>query len=231
MRKILISLLIVLLLVVVYLMGFNGLNLLGTEVLSIFQIKDKSDMLDLKLQEVSTLTSVDQPKTLASLNDSAKQLRITKEEYNDIILNSTPEEIEQATHGIKYEMDFIWTKVGNHATKNGITLRLVTKPNSSGVDSKYDLEFTATGAYTSISEFVESLENDSSLNFQIENFRIQRYNGSTDVLQADFKVKNLGIDINESLQSGNTQSGSTNSNNTQSNSTNDTSSGQTESNS
>lgn len=197
MRKILIIVLIVLLLVTGYFMIFNGFNIMGIEVLSVFGIKDRSDALDRDLQKVSTLTSVDRPKAMADLNDSSKQLVIAKEEYNDKILYSTEEEIEQATHGIQFEMEYLWTKIGNHATKNGIVLKMEVKQSLSGVTNQYDLHFSATGSYVSISEFIASLENDSSLNFKIENTRVQPFEGNTQNLQAEFDVKEISIRIDK----------------------------------
>lgn len=197
MRKILIIVLIVLLLVTGYFMIFNGLNIMGIEVLSVFGIKDRSDALDRDLQAVSTLTSVDRPKAMADLNDSSKQLVIAKEEYNDKILYSTEEEIEQATHGIQFEMEYLWTKIGNHATKNGIVLKMEVKQSSSGVTNQYDLHFSATGSYVSISEFIAALENDSSLSFKIENTRVQPFEGNTQNLQAEFDVKEISIRIDQ----------------------------------
>ena len=195
MRKILIIILIAILLILGYFAIFQGLELLGLDVLSVLQIKDKSEELDSKLQRVSTLTSVDKPKAMTTLNESARQLMIEKEEYNDKILASSTEEIEALTQGIQYEMEYLWTKVGTHATKNGVTLRFEVNRSSSGVANKYDLSFTATGAYTSISEFVASLENDAALNFKIENFKIVPYQGGTTVLQSTFTVRNIGIRI------------------------------------
>lgn len=195
MRKILIIVLIVLLLVLGYFTVFKGLNVFGLEVLSVLQIKDKSEQLDEQLQKVSTLTSVDKPKAMSDLNDSAKQLTIAKEEYNDKILYSSEEEIEQATQGIKYEMEYLWTKIGNHATKNGIVLKLTVNQSSSGTAGQYDLSFVATGKYVSISEFIAALENDSSLNFKIENTKVMPFEGSTENLQATFNVKEISINI------------------------------------
>lgn len=197
MRKILIIALIVLLLVTGYFMIFNGLNIVGVQVLSVFEIKDKSDALDEDLQKISTLTSVDRPNAMVGLNDSAKQLVIAKEEYNDKILYSTEAEIEQATQGIQYEMEYLWTKIGNHATKNGIVLKMEVKQGSSGVQNQYDLHFSATGSYVSISEFIAALENDSSLNFKIENTKVQPFEGNTQNLQSEFDVKEISIRINQ----------------------------------
>ncbi len=196
MRKILIITLIVILLVLGYFTIFKGLNIFGMEVLSVFGIKDKSEQLEIELQKVSTLTSVDRPKAMSELNDSAKQLVIAKEEYNDKILYSSEEEIEQATQGIQYEMEYLWTKIGNHATKNGIVPKLIIKQSSTGVQNQYDLSFVATGSYVSISEFIAALENDSSLNFKIENTKVLPFEGNTQNLQATFDVKEISIRIN-----------------------------------
>ena len=172
MKKILIIALIVLLLIVGYFSIFKGLNILGVEIPSVFGIKDKSDELDIELQSLTTLTSVDRPKAMSDLNSSAKQLVIARDEYNDKVLYSSEEEIEQATQGIQYEMEYLWTKVGNHATKNGIVLKMTVNESSMGVSGLYDLSFVATGKYVSISEFIAAIENDSSLNFKIENTKM-----------------------------------------------------------
>lgn len=209
MRKILISALIVILLVLGYFIIFNGLNILGVEVLSVYRIKDKSEQLDQELQKVSTLTSVDRPQAMAELNDSAKQLVIAKEEYNDKILYSSEDEIEQATQGIQYEMEYLWTKVGNHATKNGIVLKFTVRQSSTGVANQYDLSFIATGKYVSISEFIAALENDSSLNFKIENAKVIPFEGNTENLQATFEVKDISIKMNKVINNNESNTEST----------------------
>lgn len=197
MRKILIILLIIILLILGYFVMFKGLDVFGGEILSVFQIKDRSTQLDTELQKVSALTSVEQPKAMSDLNDSAKQLMIAKEEYNDKILYSSSEDVKQAAQGIKYEMEHLWVKIGNHATKNGINLKFEVRQGSSGTLNQYDLYFTTTGRYASISEFISSIENDSSLNFKIENFKLLPYDGSTENLQATFTVKDIGIKIDK----------------------------------
>jgi hypothetical protein len=204
MRKILIIVLIVLLLVLGYFTIFEGINIFGIDILSFSQIKNKSEQLDEQLQVASTLTSVDRPNAMSTLNDSAKQLLIAKEEYNDKILYSSDEEIEEATQGVKYEMEYLWTKIGNHATKNGITLKFTVNQSSSGISGEYDLAFIATGSYVSISEFIASLENDSSLNFKIENTKITPFEGSTTNLQASFDVKEIAININNTSSASST---------------------------
>lgn len=193
MRKILIIVLIVLLLIAGYFSIFKGLNILGIEIPSVFGIKDKSDSLDTELERLTTLTSVDRPKAMSDLNNSAKQLVIARDEYNEKVLYSSEEEIKEATQGIQYEMEYLWTKVGNHATKNGIVLKFTVSRSSLGVSGLYDISFVATGKYVSISEFIAALENDSSLNFKIENFVLNPTKESTEILQATFTVKEISI--------------------------------------
>ena len=142
---------------------------------------------------------------MSELNTSMKQLLQAKEAYNNKILYSSEEEIEQATQGIHYEMEYLWTKIGNHATKNGIVLKFVVQQSSSGVANQYDLSFTATGQYVSISEFIYALENDSSLNFKIENVKVTPFEGNTENLQATFMVKEISININQTTSSNITQ--------------------------
>lgn len=221
MRKILIIILIVILLGLGYLMMFNGIEIFGGNLLSIFQIKDRSQELDVKLQKVSTLTSVDQPKAMSELNDNAKQLAIAKEEYNDKILYSSTDDIQKAAQGVQYEMEHLWVKIGNHATKNAINLRFEVKHSSTGGNNQYDLYFTVTGKYVSISEFVASIENDSSLNFKIESFKIIPYQNSTENLQATFVVRDIGIRIDKITTSVNTSQDDT-SNTSQTNNTTNT---------
>lgn len=210
MRKILIITLIVLLLVVGYLMTFNGLSMLGIDILSISQIKEKSSQLDEELTKVTTLTSIEQPKAMSDLNNSAKQLMIAKEEYNDKILYSSSENIVAASQTRPYETEYLWTTLGNHAKKNTINLKYELRQASSGASEQYDIYFTVTGSYVSISEFVAALENDSSLNFKIENFKLIPNEGSTDILQATFVVKDINVKVdnvssNKTQQAGTTQ--------------------------
>lgn len=195
MRKILIFVLIILLLVSGYMVIFKGLNVLGADILSIEQIKMKNDELDNKLQKISTLTSVDYPKAIQDLEDSAKKLTIAKDEYNNKILNSSSENIEAATQTRPYETEYLMITLGNHAKKNKINLRYELRQASSGATKEYDINFTITGSYVSISEFVSSIENDSSLSFKIENFKLNPDSGNTETLQATFVVRGINIKV------------------------------------
>ena len=151
--------------------------------------------MDADLEKVKTLTSVDEPKAMSELNENAKQLVIAKEEYNDKVLSSSSEDVQEAGIIRPYETEYLQTVIGNYAKDKGINLRYELKKASNGVLGEYDMEFMITGSYVSISEFVAAIENNSSLNFKIENFKLVPTSGSTENLQATFNVKGLNIKI------------------------------------
>ena len=227
MRKILIMIVIVLLLVVGYISIFEGLNIFGMNVISVSQIQDKSIELDNDLQSLSTLTNIDKPKAMSSLNDSAKQLAITKEEYNDKVIYSSGEDILAASQFRPYETEYLQTRLGNHAKDNAINLRYELRQSTSGVADVYDIYFTVTGSYVSISEFVSSLENDSSLNFKIDNFKLIPNDGKTDNLQASFTVTDVGVILSNLNNVGSSQGVESSSSSNQNNTTDTTTSGST----
>ena len=72
---------------------------------------------------------------------------------------------------------------------------MTVNESSMGVSGLYDLSFVATGKYVSISEFIAAIENDSSLNFKIENTKIMPFEGNTENLQATFQVTGISIRI------------------------------------
>ena len=62
-------------------------------------------------------------------------------------------------------MDFLYTTIGNYATQQEVTLQLDVYANSTQntVSSEYvmcDLNFTITGRYDSITNFIYRIEDD-----------------------------------------------------------------------
>lgn len=212
MRKILIMILIVILLIIGYFMIMDGMEVFGVEILSFMGMKQKNEQLDLKLQLATSLTSTEYPSAIQELNTSSKQLVKEKSNYADLVTFSSSEEIAKASQFEKYEMEYLWTKIGNHATKNGVVLKLDVKTSSTGTPNQYDLYYTATGKYVSISEFITALENDSSLNFKVENFKLlpsqvatsttEASAQDTTTLQATFVTKDVAINIDKISNTG-----------------------------
>jgi len=178
MRKLLIGTLIVLLLLVTAYSVWKGLSIGNIKILGFNNIKSESENIDKQISEITKLKEQDYKKTLSDIESNAKLLLQEKEKYATLVSTSTDSEIEKATHGQKYEQDFLWAKVGNHATAQGVKLKFDIAIGTLNKDN-YDLYFTVTGTYTNITEYVLALENDNLLGFKIENFKLLPSAGGT----------------------------------------------------
>ena len=223
MKKLLISILIALLLILSIFIAINGLNVGKIEVLGIRGINQKNSELDQKIQQATQLSTIDYQKAVDEVEENSKKLTEEKKNYEDMALLNTDSEGQATAQIQKYEVEALWVKLGNHATSEGATMKMDIVKGSSTSENMYDLNFTVNGSYISIIDFISDIENDSTLGFKIENFHMS---GSGDSLQATFVCKEISIiDVNESqVDTG------TNNNNT-TNSTNNTNSTNTTSNS
>ena len=196
MKKVLISLLIILLLVLNCIAILKGVNLFGLNILGIGQIKEKNDNLDQVIAEATTLASTDYPKALSEMEVNLKKLEEEKKNYEDMVTISTGEQVQLANQYQKYEVEYLWTVIGNHATKEGVVIKIDIVATSG--DNNYNLNFTVNGSYIGITEFISDIENDSALGFKIENFSMKP-GASTQDLQATFTCKDIVIkDIQKS---------------------------------
>ena len=109
-------------------------------------------------------------------------------------------------------------------------MKMEVTRSSTGVNNVYNLNFTATGSYTGIEEFITGIEDDSKLGFKIEDFSMVASSQSGDQLEATFVCKDItiqGIDSSTS-SSVTTQIDSTNLNTNTTESTNNINSNTTE---
>lgn len=205
MKNILISVISILLTVIIIVCMFRGISIGQFKILSIPEIKLSSMKLDSEIEELNNLKNVTYKKKLNDLQSSIKNLTSAKQSYLDLASISTDTEIQQANQEQTYAMEFLWNKVGTYATNQG--LALTWNVVSTGVNNKYTLNFTITGSYIGIINYIYSLENDSELAFRIENFKIvsagaassnsnSNSNSSTQdntKVTATFTVSNIGI--------------------------------------
>lgn len=92
----------------------------------------------------------------------------------------------------KYELETLYVRLGNHATSQGVDIQLDVLTGTNNAKDYYNLKFTATGSYISITDFISAIENDSMLGFKIEEFKMSP-SGTTETLQASFVCKNIAI--------------------------------------
>ena len=220
MKNVLISVFSILLTALIIICMIRGASIGQFQILSIAEIKTSSLKLDSEIEELNNLKNVTYKKKLNDLQNSIKNLTTAKQNYLDLASISTDTEIQQANQEQSYAMEFLWDKVGTYATQEG--LGLTWNVVSTGVNNKYTLNFTITGSYIGIINYIYSLENDSELAFRIENFKIVSAGATTassgsnntatqnDVrVTATFSVSNIGIK-EESITSSNSSNSNTN---------------------
>ena len=193
MRKILISILTILLIVMAVLVITKGLTIGNFKILSVKQIIEGNDKLTAEISETEKLIRSNYPTELETLDSNVSSLLAAKEEYQDLADVSTKSEINKATTVETYTVEFLWTRLGRHATAEGVYLSYTPTNNS--------IKFTVSGDYIPILSFVSAIENDSKLGFRIENFKLIPGGNN---LQATFETRNVNIKtegVNTAVQS------------------------------
>lgn len=214
MKKLLISIIILLMLILTGFTIVKGIDIGPLKVLGILEIKDENDKLDDKVKQATKLTSTDYQKKIDDLNTAIKQLETQKNSYEDMVNVSTDSQVEAANQTYNNTIDFLFVRIENHAKSEGVTMKMEVTRSSTGVNNVYNLNFTATGSYTGIEEFITGIEDDSKLGFKIENFSMSASSESGDQLEATFACKDITIQGIDSTTSSSvtTQVDTTNSN-------------------
>ena len=195
MKKILIITLMALLLILTVYTMVSGISIGPVEIPGIMGIVQKNNDLDAKIAQANKLADTEYKRKLNTLTSNTKKLEDEKTKYQDLAAvslesgNGTTGQVE------KYEIEYLWTRVGNHATSEGVDVDMDVQAVEAA-QGIYNLDFTVTGSYIGIQEFISAIENDSSLGFKIEQFSLT---GSGDTLTAKFICKNIMIKDVESV--------------------------------
>ena len=234
MKKLLISIIILLVVILTVLTMVNGLKIGKIEILGIPEMGKENDSLDEKIKEATKLASTDYQKKLNDLDKTVKEFEKTKSSYDDMISVSTDNEVQAANQYGVYEIGTLWIKLGNHAKSEGIIMDMSAKDltaidttASTETDKKYscNLYFTATGTYAGIAGFIEDIEDDSKLGFRNEDFKMLQSSDGNNTLQATFTCKDIiirGVSTNSIQTNNNNTNNVDTSNTTTDNNTNTT---------
>ena len=190
MKKLLISILIVLLIILAYFAMFQGLSIGTVNILSVEQIIQKNDNLTNKIAQANALLKRDYPNRKEDLSQEVSNLLEKKEEYFNIAKISTEGDIKKANTEETYLLEYLWVRVGRHAKFKGVNIEMVFSSANTGEQNMQNLKFTVTGQYVGIIEFIYAIEDDSELNFKIENFKLVP---NTENLTATFNVRNVRV--------------------------------------
>ncbi len=191
MRKILLSILLVLALVLMTLFMKNGFSIGQSFRIYGFQgISDESQKLTQAISDANNQN--DQfTNALTNMQTDVEELMDAKKEYLDAVARSTDSEIRYATQTKSYMIEYLWSRIGNLATSQGVKIKMEVV-NSTLQDQEYrNLRFTVNGRYLAVTQFISSLENDTSLDFTIDDFHMSPGTGT--IIEAKFVVKDVRI--------------------------------------
>lgn len=224
MRRILISLLLLLVIIMTVLCIKNGISIGPLQVYGVGQIKELNYGLNQKINEANSAND-SYAGSLTKLKQDISVLIKAKEECLNLINVSTDSQLKDATQTKNYTIEYLWSKIGNHATKEGVVIKFDVISGTIADSNYRTLNFTVTGDYLAITNFISSLENDSTLEFTIDEFSMTQR-------QAKFTVKDVKVQQERTTTSGRQTStsggttqntntaGSTTSTNTEPNNTN-----------
>lgn len=213
MRKIVFLLIMVLAIVGCYIVSVDGVQTNLIQIASYDEVKAANKQLDTQISELNRKNTTDYESKRTALTTAVKNYKDKKEKYEALaptVQETDEQEPEETTtsNTKPYDVDFLWTIVGNYATETGISIdfTFVKSTTASSSSSDYftmsDINFTVSGTYNSIIEFIYDIEDDDRLGFEIKNFKMSK--GGSGV-QATFSA--IGVPINnENLTSLTTQS-------------------------
>ncbi len=206
MKKILILILIILLGVMCYNTITDGLQIAGFSIMSIGEIKQENENLDKTIEEAKNKEETEYPAKLNEINTVAKELQTKKTKYEELKQYSSEQELLNAGQSERYNVEVLWTKIGNYATENAVIPKMEILSSSTSTPNANDLKITVTGNYIAITDFVRDIEEDAKLGFTIEEFELVPVtSGDGSNLQATFKVRDIFIN-QDTITTTNTQS-------------------------
>lgn len=181
--------------VMIFIFGFvlvKGFEMGDLTVFGYNAIKQRNEDVKKQNDELTEMVEVKYPNTLKTVDDAEKALKSKKEEYESLIALGSEEGSGYTAAIEKYEIEYLWTRIGNHAKDNDVDMK-IDLTNSSMGSGFYKLNFTITGSYVGITDFIYSIENDSRLGFKIDNFVMTPDGGSQ--VKATFSCDEIGINL------------------------------------
>ena len=177
MKKVLISILIVLIVILTFFVVFKNINIGEWKSKNINDIKNLNSELEQKINNAKQLNNQDYPNEVNKLDDSMEKLKIVKKKYQNK-MDYVSGNVDLGGVSIKnYKIERLWIALENYAKNENVELKLeVVDAASKGL---YDLNITVAGEYIGITDFIYDIEKDDTLGFKILNFKLTPYVATT----------------------------------------------------
>lgn len=221
MRKILLYLILIISIFGAIIIVTKGIYSENIEIDSYLAIAEENQELDDLIKEANNQKEVNYQKQEESLKNAYKSLNSEKESYQELLELGVDKDGIPLSRIQEYEIEKIWISIGGYAEKEGVDLKIDISVNNADLKT-YDLNFTVTGMYSSIEDFIRDIQSDNTLVFKIENFKLVSANAE-DMLTATFVCKEIKINIaNENTDDTSDSSNTVETNKTSTESTKDT---------
>lgn len=195
MRKYVLIIILIVLAIVCFCLMFFGMKI------GFFKINSYNEVVAVSSEKNEILSQLTYKNTTEfegkkhELSNAIEEYKVKKAQYDDLVSKGQITDNTIYNSMDLYDVDFLWTTIGNYATEKGVTLQLdVTKSSTAtSISADYimcDLNFTITGEYINITDFIYSIEGDDKLNFEISKFLLEK---GGENLQATFVVKEIPI--------------------------------------
>lgn len=192
MRKGLILLLTLILIAILAFLAIQGLDKGNMKILSYTQLEDESVKLETYADEFEIMNANELEIKRKEILGKIEQYQETKQDYQTRLAQREANLAQMGTGNLS-DIDFLLVKVGNYATEHKLNLLFeITKNISDPNADQYmltDLNFKVEGIYFEIAQYINKLEKDEKLSFEIRDFKM--VNGGTSELVDD------GIEDNE----------------------------------
>lgn len=213
MRKVTLSIILILLIVGCYQVLFGNVPFLREYVASVSELKASSKRLNTQLAQLEKSSDYEFAEKKKELSKVIEDYRTSKQDYEQVVSQFSTEtaetllQIQENSLKDIYDVDFLWTIVGNYATEEGINLKFDVVKNTTSASSlnntstNYvvcDLQFIITGNYINLTDFIYDLEDDDRLNFEINDFDMQK---SGNDLQVTLNVREIKINADNFIES------------------------------
>ncbi len=187
MKKILISIIGVIILILLCVSAFRGISIRKFSVYSFDQIKADSKNLDATIAEANTQIDQNYAKSLADIDTAINNLKTAKEEYETKVSALTQNPEIGITQIEKYKSEYLWVIIGTYATNENLRIDLEIQETS--IQDTYNIKFTLQGSYVGITNFLYNIENDDELNYKAKNFKIEPTMTTTDTTNENAKTE------------------------------------------
>ena len=177
MKKVLISILIVLIMILTFFVVFKNINIGEWKSKNINDIKNLNSELEQKIDNAKQLNNQDYPNEVNKLDDSMEKLKIVKKKYQNK-MEYVSGNVDLGGVSIKnYKIERLWIALENYAKNENVELKLEVVDAAS--KWLYDLNITVAGEYIGITDFIYDIEKDDTLGFKILNFKLTPYVATT----------------------------------------------------